>query len=230
MWLVGERKACAAVVLSFFGSLFLLNAILGPDPPAPMFGALALAYLAGFFGLVAGWFWSRWYCLGLGVSGLIMAAMMAWQVGAEPFVLIWGGAHLVVALSLVGKGPASLFDGRKDWRERYRMDENGANRLGKSIMRAGASIPYLILGGLAPREDGLVLPLVALLIGAAGLWAVVRLRTWGLVAMAAAAITASFAALGSSWGGLPALAVPAGIMFLAGAVLPFAAPMWRALR
>src|SRR5262245_11963444 len=153
MRLVGERKALASLVLAIWALLFTLNGLLGPPPLQAMFLCLAGVYFLAFFGHVAGYFWARWYALGLGLSGSAMAVIMWWQIGMDPAVVIWGGAHLLISVMLLGRGPQAAFDGRKDWRERYRMDENAANRLGKAIMRAGASLPYLIMAGLAPKQS-----------------------------------------------------------------------------
>lgn len=232
-----ERKAVAAAVLAFYTTLYLLNGLLGPPSLAMMFFALALVYGTGFFGLVAGWFWARWYSLGLGFSGTGMAALVGWQVGLEPLVLVLGGTHLASVLALLGEGPTSLFDGRKDWRARWRMDDDGVNRLGKSITRASASLPYLIMAGLAPKQG--LAAVFTLLLGVTGLWAVARLKTCGFLALAAAAVLAAGAA-----GAIPALAPPVGMACLqvsiawanalgallcAAAVLPFARDLARAV-
>lgn len=232
MRFVGERKACAAAILAFFATLFLLNGLLGMPALMPMFLALGATYLTAFFGLVAGWFWARWFAMGLAFSGLVMAAIMGWQVGLETVVLIWGGTHLAALLALMGEGPATGFDARKDWRDRYRMDDNAANRLGKSIMRAGASLPYLILAGLAPKQGmAFALGLAAVVLGVVGLRALVQLRTWGVLALAAAAVLSAANVTGPGTymaGGLTiAFIAP---LFLAAAVAPFAGPMVRALR
>lgn len=231
MRFVGERKAVAAAVLAFFATLFLLNGFLGGVPALmPMFLALGATYLIGFFGLVAGWFWARWFAMGLAFSGLLMAVIMGWQVGLETIVLVWGGTHLGALLSLAGQGPASLFDARKDWRERFRMDDNAANRLGKSIMRAGLSLPYLILAGLAPKQGmGMVLGLGAVLLGVVGLRALVRLRTWGLFALVGAAglIIMTPPDLTYTLSGYIEVLAP---LFLIAAVLPFVGPIRDQLR
>jgi len=105
--------------------------------------------------------------------------------------VFFGAAHVVLCLALAGTGAAASFDGRRDWRERFRLDDNGVNRLGKAVTRAGASLPYLILAGLAPREGAsLVLGAIALVAGVAGLRAIIRMRTWGLFALAAAGAAA----------------------------------------
>jgi hypothetical protein len=255
MALVGERKACAAAVLAFFTSVFSINALAGPPSLAPLFGALAGVYGMGFFGLVAGWFWTRWYVTGVAFSGLAMAAMLGYQVGLDPIVWIWGGAHAIVLACLLGAGPAAAFDARSDWRERFRMNDNDANKLGKAVQRAGASLPYLVMAGLAPKEQGMGMVLLAfgaLVMGAAGLRAVVRMRSWGLLAMGGAAAVslglafgpaesmlgsaASIAGAGLAHTGWPLAAATmsgAGLMaaiLLVGACAPFARPMLNFLR
>lgn len=233
MRFVGERKACAAAVLAFFATLFLLNGLLGPPAFAPMLLALATSYLIGFFGLVSGWFWARWFSMGLGFSGLILAALLGWQIGLDTIVWIYGGSHLAVVLSLLGQGPAASFDGRKDWREKYKMDDNAANRLGKSVINAGASLPYLILAGLAPKQGmAAALGFLALAAGVLGLRALVKLRTWGVLALAASAALVvgargagwSMMAQGADWTTIAAAA------FLCAAVAPFVGPIARRLR
>jgi hypothetical protein len=230
MRFAGERKALAAAILAFFATLFLLNGFLGMPALMPMFLALGATYLIGFFGLVAGWFWARWFTMGLAFSGLVMAVLMGWQVGLETIVLIWGGTHLGALLSLLGQGPAALFDGRKDWRQRFRMDDNAANRLGKAIMRAGASLPYLILAGLAPKQGmGMVLGLGALALAVLGIRALVRLRTWGLFALVGAAglIALTPPDLTYALSGTLSVLAP---LFLIAAVLPFVGPIADQLR
>jgi hypothetical protein len=190
--LVGERRAVATLVLALFGVFFLLMAmILFLQPPGeravqPMLFGLATVYLTGMFALAAGYFWARWYTVGLTFSGLATAVLAMFQLGElHPIFLIWGGTHGLALLALVGRGPTALFDGRKDWRERYRMTDDAANRLGKAITRAGASLPYLVQVGLAPRQG---MALIALGLGVTGVWALIRMRTWGVLALGGAAV------------------------------------------
>jgi hypothetical protein len=228
MRFVGERRAIAAASLSLFMVILLLNGIIGGGPARAMILGLGLAYLVAFLGVVAGWFWARWYALGLAFSGVSLAAMLGWQQGWDlPEVWVIGGFHGLACLALLGEEAASAFDGRRDWRERLHMDENAVNRLGKAVTRAGASLPYLIVAGLAPRQS-LDAGSMALLLAVIGLGATLHLRTWGLLVMAAAAVVAwtSGAGSGPFFMGLPA--VPwVGAALLTAAVWPFAAPMIR---
>ncbi len=255
MALVGERKACGAAVLAFFTSIFTINALAGPPNLAPLFGGLAAIYGIAFFGLVAGWFWARWYATGVAFSGLAMAAMLGFQIGLDPIVWIWGGAHAVILACLLGAGPASAFDARTDWRSRWRMDDQAANRLGKAVQRAGASLPYLVMAGLAPKQSmggtAAFAAVAALVLGVAGLRALVRMRSWGVLAMGGAALLSMVAAASTVSVLMPAAAVAqsgvahtgypiaaaiwsgAGVLatvLLIGACAPFVRPALRYLR
>jgi hypothetical protein len=254
MALVGERKACGAAVLAFFTSIFSINALAGPPGLAPLFGSLAAVYGLAFFGLVAGWFWARWYATGIAFSGLAMAAMLGYQVGLDPIVWIWGGAHAAVLACLLGAGPASAFDARPDWKTKWRMDEAAANRLGKAVQRAGASLPYLVMAGLAPKQGSNLsafAAVAALTLGVAGLRGLVKMRSWGVLATAGAAGLSLLAAAGAASALYPAAAVAqaglshtgfpiaaalwsgagvAATLLLVAAVAPFAGPTLRFLR
>jgi hypothetical protein len=233
MRLVGERRALAALVLAFFMLQYLLSGVFDDRFRSLRYVLIALgsAYGCGFVGVVSGWFWARWYSLGLAFSGVAMACVAAWQAGGfflELYIL--GGAHLAIGIGLMGTDAAAFYDGRHDWRERWKLDDNGVNRLGKAVMRAGASLPYLIVAGLAPRQSlGLeAVSLLALAVGLAGLAGIVRLRTWALFAfgLGAVASMSAFDAAGPAW---LASAPPLAAALLLSATLPFARPAWRHL-
>ncbi len=185
----GERRALAAAVLAFYSLLFLLNGLMLPDEMGRLFSALSGVYGLGFFALVAGYFWARWYAVGIGISGFTMAMMAMFQLRSpEPIFLFWGGTHLFVSGVLWGKSVAGAFDGRTEWRERFHMDEHATNRLGKSVIRAGVMLPYIVMYALAPRQGGAE---ATLLLGAtlavAGVWGLLRLRTWSIFAFGGSA-------------------------------------------
>jgi hypothetical protein len=130
--------------------------------------------------------------------------------------------------------------------------ENGRAPDDVPVTRGSASLPTLIVWALAPREgQGLLenlLPTMLFLFGALGVAAILRLRTWGLLALGAAvglalavtlltpsmAVFASASGSGSDlpltslWQTLanPLLAVGWGAL----AILPFALPIARFLR
>ena len=238
--LVGERRALSAAVLAFYGFVYLLLFLLEPMGPEwdKALAAMAGVYGMGFVGVVAGYFWARWYAIGLGLSGVITSVVSMWQLGPEPVMMFWGGTHALVALTLWGDHMAEGFDGRAEWRARFHMDEYAVHRLGRSVIRIGISLPYILLYALAPRVDGmsdLLLGALTLGFAGAGTYAVFRMRTWGLAALAAAAAVLTVGAFdgGTSAAGLVAIdlggvaAMGAGLLALA--IAPFAGPALRFL-
>jgi hypothetical protein len=233
MKLVGERRALAAAVMAFYFLLYGVVAIAQVVPDfSRAFAAIAGVYGLAFFSLVAGYFWARWYAVGVGLYGLITAAVGMWQVGPEPVLVFVGGTHLAATLLLWGQAMSEPYDGQTAWRERFHMDEHAVQRLGRSVIRAGVSLPFILLYALAPRPDGasLLASLVALTLTGLGLRALIRLRTWGVMALGAAGVLMlSLATAEVATGGLttavmkPALA---GVLLVA-AALPFLAPMVR---
>ena len=238
--LTGERRAVAAAVLAFYSFIYLLLMILQPVPDwETAFGAMAGVYALGFFGIVAGYFWARWYVIGLGLSGVITTLVSLWQMGPEPVFLFWGGTHGAVALAMWGESMAKNFDGRAEWRERFHMDEHAVHRLGRAVIRIGISLPYVLLYALAPKPDSAaetMLALGALGFATAGTWAIFRLRTWGIVALAGAAAALAAGAVhggvapaGAIGLNLGACAAVASILLFA-AVVPFVRPAAQFLR
>jgi len=237
--LTGERRALSAAVFAFYGFLFLVVS-LGIPEWSSCFAALAGVYGLAFFALVAGYFWARWFAIGLGLSGAISAGISLFQVGMEPTLLFYGGTHLLSAVALLGGAMKSAFDGRKEWRERFHLDESATERLGKAVIRVGVSLPYVLMYALAPKEGagGLsILALAGVFSVGAGLWGLLRTRVWGIVALAEAAVVV---AVSSAWatgtiavGSTPIVTSAWLGLFAAGglafAVAPFARPMWRAV-
>jgi hypothetical protein len=239
--LTGERRAFAAALLAFYAFIYLLVALAPPPGWAACFAAMALVYGAGFFGLVAGYFWARWYAIGLGMSGLITAVFSVIQIGMEPVLLFYGATHGGVSLFLWGGGMSSAFDGRKEWRERFHLDENATHKLGKSVIRLGISLPYIVLYALAPK-DGAGEAVFAALAGGlvlTGVIAMFRMRTWGVaalaggvLAMAASLVAQPFdlAPFGNGYALNLTAAGAAGLLLVAAALAPFVKPIARYLR
>jgi hypothetical protein len=192
-----ERGAVALLVLCLFGMQYLLLALIGPPGWGAAFFGLALCYLVGFFGIAAEWFWARWFASGLGWSGLMVGIVGLASIGWHPMLALFGVLHGAIVLMLYGTKVSERYELRPDWRQRYGMDEHGVIRLGKAVTRGSASLPSLILWALAPKE-GQALWIVALLAGAGGLlglWGLLRLRTWGVAALAGAGVLASAVAV-----------------------------------
>lgn len=234
MKFVGERRALAAVTFAFYTLVYLLIAMSGQVPPfARAFYALAGVYGLAFFALVAGYFWARWYSVGVGLYGVITAAVGMWQMGPEPVLVFVGATHAGAALLLWGSAMSETYDGQSAWREKFHMDENAVHRLGRSVIRAGVSLPFVLLYALMPKQGAaeVVLSVAALALTGFGLRAAIRMRTWGVLALGAAgAILVSLGGVDLAAHHLGAMRPLLGGSLLMLAAVPFARPMLRYLR
>ncbi len=231
------RRALAALSLSFFAVLYTFLALQAPGGWGPALGGLAGCYLVAFFAVSAEWFWGRWFATGIGWSGIMVAIFGMFQLGWVPALAIYGGLHALVVLPLSGRSMAARYDLQEGWRARYKMDELGVARLRKTITRSAASLPSVILWALGPKEpgQGMLLALVTMALAVAGVSGLVRLRTWGWVAVGASGLFAlcgghllapMIAPTMAPLGMAPDLA---GALLLAAAA-PFALPAARYLR
>jgi hypothetical protein len=161
-----------------------------------------------------------------------------------------GGLHASVVVLLLGSKMANRFDLQPGWRQRYGMDEFGVVRLKKAVTRGAAALPSLIFWALGPKQPGDeggfgLLAMVAAVLAASGLYGMLRLRTWGLLAVGGAAVAALFATPPASTAALPVLfgfhdphaiammspGVPGAVaLLLFAAVLPFAGAAVRYFR
>ena len=241
-----ERSTVAQLAVAFFALIYFLVSLNAPDGWGPAFVGLSLCYLAAFLALGSRWFWARWFAGGLGWSGAMVGVMSLVMVGWHPALGIYTLFHGLVVAMLRGKKVAALYELQPAWQKRFDMDEFGVTRLGKAVTRGSASLPTLILWALAPRDgEGTLLTLVGLVLAISGLAAILRLRTWGLLALGAAAASVVGVALvfpdltlGAQstmgleqvglWQLLGSPAVAAG--WTAAALLPFVVPIWKALR
>lgn len=224
------RRAAAVAVLGFYVWFFGTYASYAPPVLSKALWAIAALYGVGVIGLVLGWFWGRWYAKGLGYWGIVVGILMMWQLGLENFLLVWAGSNAAVSMLLSGETMAMAFDGRQDWRRRFHLDDNGVERLGKSVTRAGMSLPWLLLYVLLPRpaEAAVVIPLGTVLLAGAGMYGLLRARTWGLFALGGAS-AATVTQLAVAPGPTPLVGVLAAAL-LAAAVVPFVRPMFDRLR
>lgn len=159
-----------------------------PEGFGRVFVALSVCYAVAFVGVVAEVFWGRWFATGLAWSGIMMAIAVLVLLGWMPQMAVFGGMHLVVAVSLMGKKMAARYDMQEAWRTRFQIDEFGVARLRKAVTSAAASLPSMIMWVLAPKEEGLaaVGAVAALVLTVAGLRGLVRLRSWGVLSLAGA--------------------------------------------
>src|SRR4051812_45414553 len=237
MKLVGERRALSAVVFAFYALIYSMIAFASLVPEFnKAFFALAAVYGLAFFSLVAGYFWARWYSVGVGLYGVITAAVGMWQIGAEPILVFVGATHLAATAMLWGEAMSASYDGQTAWREKLHMDEGAVQRLGRSVIRAGVSLPFVLLYALAPKPPGegaeVALAVGALVLAGLGLRALVRLRTWGVLALGAAGglmIVASMREVASHADIFALRPALAGALLVAAAA-PWAAPAMRFVR
>jgi hypothetical protein len=240
MKLIGERRAVAAAVLALYGFFYLFLALAAMQPGwGPAYFSIAGIYGLGFFALVAGYFWARWYSLGVGISGLITGGFAIWQVGPEPIVLFIAGTHLLVTLALTGESMGEPFEGKQQWRTKLHMDSNAVTRLGNSVTRAAISLPYILLYALAPKPASMLsaqaacgffsTTMLAATATALGLYGLIKMRTWGLLAIAGAALLMSVNALATHSASLTVMSTLAAGM-LAWTLVPFAAPLVRRIK
>jgi hypothetical protein len=188
------RRAVAALTLSFFVSLYLMLSFSAPTGWGGAFLALALCYAVAFLAVTAEWFWGRWFAAGLGWSGVMVAVMSTVMLGWMWPLVIYGGLHGLVVVLLLGRRVAALYDLQEGWRTRFAMDEFGVARLRKTVTRSAASLPSLILWALAPKDPGQGMLHEAFLLltvgaGVFGVAAVIRVRAWGLLALAVSAVS-----------------------------------------
>jgi hypothetical protein len=229
----GPRRAASALALSFFVVLYLFLSLNAPDGWGRAFAALSLCYLVAFFSVVSGWFWGRWFATGLGWSGLMVAGISLVMIGWAPALAIYGALHAVIVLPLAGRSMAAQYDLQEAWRQKYRMDELGVARLRKTITRSAASLPSMILWALGPKDgqgQGMVLSLAALGLTVVGLSGVVRLRTWGWLAVAGAAVMAFGSDRIVSLSAFELAGPRLATVLLAAAVAPFVLPAIRYVR
>ena len=238
MKLVGERRALAAAVFAFYFLAYGMMVLSGALPPefGKAFMALAGVYGLAFFSLVAGYFWARWYAVGVGLYGVITGAVGLWQMGPEPIILFIGGTHLAATVALWGNQMAEGYDGQTAWREKLHMDENAVQRLGRSVIRAGVSLPMVLLYALAPKPGGaaeMAIAGAALLLAGVGMRALVRARTWGVFAVGTAgALLVAMAGVEMACNAheLSVLKPALGGSLLLSAAAPWLAPMLRYVR
>lgn len=234
MKLVGERRALASAVFAFYFMVYTILILMGAVPPEmnKAFAAIAGVYGLAFFSLVAGYFWARWYAVGVGLYGVITAAVGMWQLGSEPVLVFVGGTHLAATVLLWGNAMSAPYDGQTAWREKLHMDENAVQRLGRAVIRAGVSLPFVLLYALMPRPGTAaeVLSIGAVVLAALGFRALVKARTWGVLALGGAGglfllLAGTDLYMGAS--GLYALRPALGGALLCAAAAPFFTPIAR---
>jgi hypothetical protein len=193
MPMVGIRRALALLLLGFYVTQFAMTAWLGPDELFAAYLGLCLCYGLAFVGLAAEWFWSRWFAIGVGNFGSLMLLLL-FKTGLEPIIAFVGATHLLIALCLSGEGMAAKYEHSERTQEKWNFQAESLLLMRRAVKSAGSTLPFLILYALAPRGE--LLQLFALGLGAAGLWGLVRGRTYGVLALGAAGLTALLDGMG----------------------------------
>jgi hypothetical protein len=181
--MVGIRRAFALLLLGFYVTQFAMTAGLGPDETFPAYLGLALCYGLAFIGLGAEWFWARWFAIGVGNFGSLVLLVLV-KTGMEPLIVFFGGSHLLIWLLLLGEGMAAKYEHSEATAERWGFHEESLILMRRAVKSAGTTLPFLILYALAPQPEAL--QILALGLGAAGLWGLLRGRTLGVLALGAA--------------------------------------------
>jgi hypothetical protein len=191
--MIGLRRSIALLVLGFYVTQFAMTAWLGPDEIFACYLGLALCYGLAFIGLGAEWFWARWFAIGVGNFGSL-ALLVLFKIGMEPIIAFFGFTHLAVWLLLLGDGMASRYEHSPETAERWNFQEESLVLMRRAVKSAGTTLPFLILYTLAPQPE--TLQLAALGLGVAGLYGLLRARTWGVIALGAAGLLALVDGLG----------------------------------
>jgi hypothetical protein len=238
--LLGERRALALLALGAFITLFVLVALAQGGAWVACFGAMALVYGTAFFGIAAEWFWGRWFAMGIATSGLTMAVLGLVTNGVNGGLIFWGLMHAAIYLPLLGGDMAKRYELQTAWRERWQLDDAAVARIKRAVHSAATALPTLIFYTLAPRPDrGMLLGVLALSV--VGMIGLLRMRTWGVLALGTAAVGVMVSVLsvpccGASYAPLAGVAFPAttigllAALFLGFAVAPFVRPALRFLR
>jgi hypothetical protein len=236
------RLALALLALALFCLLFSFVGLNAPEGWAPVFAALAACYFTAFGALVVEAFWARWFASGLAWSGTMLGIASLVLGGWQPALVLYAGLHGLIVVGLMGRKLATRYEGQSAWRQRYGMDDYGVAKLRKTVTRAAASLPGLIMFALGPRDAALtsVLALLPLGLAVAGVWGLVRGRAWGWLGLAGAALSLGAAnGLGLTMvaSGRLGLSAPvtsvyllATSVFVALAVAPLGPAAWRLLR
>ncbi len=191
--MIGIRRAIALLFLGFYVTQFAMTAGLGPDETFAAYLGLALCYGLAFMGLAAEWFWARWFAIGVGNFGSLILLVL-FKTGMEPMIAFFGFTHLAIWLLLLGEGMAARYEHSEATAERWNFQEESLILMRRAVKSAGTTLPFLILYALAPQPEAL--QIVALALGVGGFIALLRGRTWGVLALGTAGVVAAADGLG----------------------------------
>lgn len=183
----GLRKAVSASIFALWGVPFTLLALLPETGVQAFFGSLAALYVMGFAGIVAGWFWGRWFAQGLGWWGVMAGISLMLMGGIANVLVVFTLSHVAVVVLMRGETLVAQYEGRPAWREKWNLDDRAVARIGGLVTNLGSLLPMIAFYAFFPRGAGAG-EAVALVLAAAGTIGLLRMRTWGLLAVAASGV------------------------------------------
>lgn len=178
------RKLLSALILALWAGPCVFLALYPDSGVQAFFGSLGAIYGLAFAGIVGNWFWARWFAVGVGWWGAFAGSSLMLSSGIGWFLILFTLTHLGVVGLLHNAEVAAAYEGRPDWRAKWNLDDRGAARVGGLVTNLGTLLPFaafyaFFLRGMAVEG------VLAMGVAAAGLAAIVRMRTWGLFAIAA---------------------------------------------
>jgi hypothetical protein len=188
MELIPFRRAVASLIFAANGLLWLVNALLGPSEMWAVTAAMTAVYAIAYFAVSADFFWGRWFGMGLCYFGSLYLLALLQNPEYSAFLGVLGGSHVLALLCLYGSSMASRYEGSPEWRLTFNIDEDTARRLGRSVQSAATTLPILILQLLGPRPESSLLVLTVFGLAIAGLYGLLHLRTWSLLALGGAGV------------------------------------------
>lgn len=212
------RKLSSAGILLGWAVPCVWLALLPETGVQAFFASLAAIYLAGAAGVLLRWFWARWFGVGVAWWGAMAGGSLMLMTGVSLFLIAFTLSHFVVVMLLSGAEMVAAYEGREDWRKKYALDERGVARVGSLVTNLGTLLPFAAFYAFFPRGADVGGP-VGLALAAIGTIAILRMRTWGLFAIAAGGVTLASAA-GEGATGIGTALVGALLVLSVGRFLP----------
>lgn len=187
------RTLSSAVILLGWAVPCIWLAFMPDTGVQAFFGSLGAIYLAAVAGVALRWFWARWFAVGVGWWGAMAGGSLMLMTGVSAFLVAFTMSHFALVVLLSGAEMVRAYEGREDWRKKYQLDERGVSRIGGLVTNLGTLLPFAAFYAFFPRGTDASAPF-ALLLAGIGTIAVLRMRTWGLFAIAAGGIGIAVAA------------------------------------
>ncbi len=223
--MIPARKGLSALVLAGWALPCLYLALFPETGVQLFFGSMGAIYGLAAVALVARWFWARWFAVGVSWWGAFTGGSLMFFTGVGAFLVLFTLSHLAVIGLLHAREVRVDYEGQPGWRERWKLDDRGASRIGGMVTNLGTLLPFVAFYAFGPAGVAAG-PTVAMVLAALGAVAILRMRTWGLFAVAGAGVVLA-ATAGAGCFGTGAVAVGA---LLALSTVRFAPDVARWLR